>query len=534
MSDECDRCGCEASDFTSVYAGGSWDSWCGSCVEDNAFYCESCDNMFSTEYMRGTDDGAVCDECYSEHYRECESCGENVGEDYAHWHEGTEAYYCSDCGTPGHEAIHAYHCGPSRRPLVDTDAGDSHFDWDNLLVGFELEVLGDSEDLVDAVHEVDDCESFVHMEEDSSVDYEIVSQPFSRHYYDNNTEMFDDLIDSLRRHGLKSWTGGACGLHVHISKDKFTRLQLVKLFRLVYDNSDQFFMLSGRKTKAYNYSRFDIGGTKEQVRREGRIGVGRGAQTDKYRALNFNPNTVEIRFMRGSLKQNVLHAAIQQAFAFHEFTQTHSTDDMRWSVWVQFLKGKKKYADLVDRMIERGCDCDMEIGDMEVEKKVLEAQERATDNPWVSNYMPVTLLSDVVAYRSFPTGSIPHFVTEMQEYIGRRGKLVKVIADCVQVKYTDGVIWTWPKDCIRLPKIPLDNCTAMSMSRHDYSKLIGKNSTLDSYYFNREYKVIDWMWIPACDEDEVAMARVQARNDASHCTVPVSLLIPSKEVSYYA
>jgi hypothetical protein len=119
----CDHCQ-DYRDSDSFYTVGH-ETWCESCFEDDAMYCEHCGENYATsdtQYSE-TDQQSYCDDCYRELFRECDDCGEEVAvEDVQEGPDGED--YCDAC----HAARFAecFTCGEvgEREDMTEGDDGE--------------------------------------------------------------------------------------------------------------------------------------------------------------------------------------------------------------------------------------------------------------------------------------------------------------------------------------------------------------------------------------------------------------------------
>ncbi len=547
----CEHCGegvHEGETYT-VYTdwrGRNSEEWCEDCAGEHSFTCDHCGDRYSNSVDHyHTENGLVCDSCFCDNYITCSECSDVVEEGNARYSEHHDAHYCDSCyDDSGAEAIHSYHNGPSRFPLTTDEEYRKNGTWGNFMIGFELEVLGEASSVVRAVHSVDDCEEVYHIEEDSSVDYEIVSQPMTWGWYKKEGRVsLLDLTDELRSEGLRSWNDGRCGFHVHMSKSSFTRLQKVKLWRLIYDNMDQFCELSGRGTMENEYASFDVGDMRRQVASEGRLQCKESGyrNNQRYRAVNFTSETIELRFMRGTLKHGLSNGAVEMAFALHEFTASHGISQMNWVSWVEFVMSKrKKYKWLDELMKVRGVvytDNQRELTDRPYHFGIVREQSkrRAEGDPWVSDYKRITkgdklMVVDLIPdlYRKL------YMVPEMEQYLNTEATFISHPkgSKIVELQHEDGNIWYWPIEAV-VRKGADDikqGVTVMSYSRAQYEKRIGFPSALDDEAFSIRGARVTNPRVVGYDEP----ARIGVETPChGHRTLPKSLFFTYKEVKHY-
>lgn len=516
--------------------------WCDDCVDNDSFTCGCCGDVFSSvpvSNFHTEQEGLVCSICRYDHYYACADCGELFHSDNIMYSERHDEYYCEyHYDDHNYGDVRGYHDGPSLEPLT-TSEDREYSRWDNLLAGFELEVLGSRRDIITAVHAVDDSEDFVWLEEDSSVELEAPSHPFTESYWRKyGREKLETMCTELRSRGARAWDGNQCGFHVHLSKKKFTRLQRVKLWRLIYDNMDIFYKLSGRKVMDHSYASFEVGNMERQVSREGRVKCKdmEFRSPERYRAINFTAETIELRFMRGSLRPHVSTGAVDMAFSLFHFTATHSLSEMDWRVYAKWVESnKKKYPDLCELMTMREVLLsDLEGHDFHVDKVRQRSAESAKQKPWRSDYVP-TVAGDTVMVLPYPVPEERWFMSDsMHEHLGKTAKLLYASGNTVYLAHEDGTRWQWPKSMVVLPESDMRRAKyAYSMTKADYSAKIGKPSSLSDRLFEQKYYVRTAN-VNLHDTWSTTSTYVSPLVDTSDThSVPQSLLIGYNKVKQY-
>ena len=87
---------------------------------------------------------------------------------------------------------------------------------------------------------------FNSVKDDSSVSngFEMVTNPFSAKYYEDNQASFELMAQYARQQKLR---GSGNGIHIHISRNAFTTETLAKFFKLFGNNSNVIEKLAGRR-----------------------------------------------------------------------------------------------------------------------------------------------------------------------------------------------------------------------------------------------------------------------------------------------
>lgn len=195
-----------------------------------------------------------------------------------------------------------------------------HSDWIKrngpFFMGCELEVevkKGNTSAKVEQLHPIlnqgGDVGHRAFFEEDGSLSYgfEIITQPMG---LDLHEEFWQWVNDADLRRNLVSHNTITCGFHVHLSKKPLTQLQINKMITFVNHPDNESLIRSIARRYAQNYARI-----KEKK-------LGNAHKTDdRYEAINVtNPETIEFRIFRGSLKYETLMAAIEFVNALRNFT----------------------------------------------------------------------------------------------------------------------------------------------------------------------------------------------------------------------
>lgn len=305
-------------------------------------YCEHCDEMeFGDEARGNTYEGLeyVCRECIEDsftysHYYDQYLLSDNsttaldADGDRVTVHEDDDNFsYSDDAGMRVHhdyeppepEVIQSYHSS-KRNQRVQPD------DWTSLnkrYLGVELEVEVASGDRHTAAERINDVVNDgevgrkVFFEADGSLNngFEVISQPMS---LPAQTQLWQWLKEKSLIRGLKSHNTTTCGLHVHVSKQNLTSLQIAKIVTFVNSPVNEDFI----KALARRYGQAGTGYCR--IKDKSKIGSAHQSQ-DRYEAVNVtNRHTIEFRIFKGSLKYESVISAIEFANAMIEFTKPYS------------------------------------------------------------------------------------------------------------------------------------------------------------------------------------------------------------------
>jgi hypothetical protein len=198
--------------------------------------------------------------------------------------------YCPTCFEAVGRALNSYSYKP--RPVFQRGASDK---FNDLYFGteIELEFPRDTELTQAAAAVVDDpaCSDWIYAKTDGSLSHgvEFVTHPLRFDWILENEEKVKKFFHIIQR--LCGRAGSSCGGHVHVTRDWFTPLALVRYQQLVYRHRPFWLEISGRDSES-RYASFSPN-WREMTK------LATGAQEIKdqrYSAINATPRTMESRF----------------------------------------------------------------------------------------------------------------------------------------------------------------------------------------------------------------------------------------------
>lgn len=263
---------------------------------NRAYNCADCGQWFLDTVESGNNayDETVCSRCVEE-YSSCDNCGCTCHSDNLHYHEPSSETLCELCYNERNTdeyLIHDYSFRP--RPAFYPHKAEN-----TAYYGVEIEVDRQypadcrSEDIRSSG--LADDEAF-YCKEDGSLHngFEIVSHPATWEWW---AEKDMDFLVNLKQDGYRSYNTDTCGMHVHVSRDIFTRTELHNLLRFARNNKDFLRFLSRRKEYNLNrWARVDDGDDDKLIRKVD------ARPEERYEAINLVPQrTIEFRIFRGTL-----------------------------------------------------------------------------------------------------------------------------------------------------------------------------------------------------------------------------------------
>jgi hypothetical protein len=295
----CDDCGTICSEATTVRHGYSI---CSSCLHDNYSFCEDISEWVQSEYavaaLSANGHEIFIYDDSSEDYEFDEERGMLVHVDFV-----------------DNSVIRGYHSSKSDFSFKRDEWTTKH----RRFLGVELEVESNGSDnkarIAKRIHEaVNSGGRKVFFERDGSLSdgFEMVTNPMSLPALrDLFTFLNTDLIKGLRSHNTSS-----CGLHIHVSKDNLTALQIQKVVAFVNSPANEWFIRGLARRYSTGFCRV----------MDKKVGKGIHASHDRYEAVNVTNNkTIEFRIFRGSLKYEAVVAAMEFCHAILEFCRPANT-----------------------------------------------------------------------------------------------------------------------------------------------------------------------------------------------------------------
>ena len=330
------------------------EEWCDYCWENYSYYCENCCES-SSENTSYVGDDPYCNDCFSDNCYYCDDCDESYHNDYpcdCRESNPIEGKCCRGYRSSG--TIHDYSCKPA--PIFK---GVSKH---KMYLGFELET---------EMRRVDDGALFAssalqgtaYLKHDGSISsgFEIVTHPHTHQQYRDNSALLWDTIETLRKdYDARSWDTDTCGLHIHLSRDGFSSgAHMHRFIAFVYKNAPHMMKFAGRKSR---FARFNDVYTFDEYDRpvfsiKHKVGSPDRNHTERYSAVNTqNPNTIELRFFRGTMKTSGVLSALDLAQAMVEYTRELRLDDVKlgalsWDWFADYVVSNNGlYPDLYSRL----------------------------------------------------------------------------------------------------------------------------------------------------------------------------------------
>lgn len=302
-------------------------------------YCERLHYGIRPDNWILTEEGLVCESC-SENYGNCENCGEILpvnnlftyyGDLYCGNHLPSDDEEDDDNEDCDDTVIGEYHSSRNHVQSVPSPWTRSN----NRYIGVELEVEQIHGARIEtarriltnvnsAVTEItaDKHTSFFRLlcaEHDGSLSngFELVTAPLG---LEDQRALWTRILTSSNIKGLRSHNTTTCGLHVHISRNKLTQLQIAKVVAFVNSSSNYAFIKRLARRYGTHYCKAKS------------IPLCNGAKNldrDRYEMVNLcGSKTIEFRIFRGTLKLESLLACVEFANAIVAYADCGSGTGM--------------------------------------------------------------------------------------------------------------------------------------------------------------------------------------------------------------
>jgi hypothetical protein len=319
---------------------------------DRFFNCEDCGEIMHAD---GDDirwvyhDTPICQACADSDYQWSERMDTYVrNSDYENHDD-----YCED--NDGDDSIIGeYHSSNPRHIPSEYDKRKP-----KVLIGLELEVeINDrnnreskAQELIDAIQCHTDAKGLDHrycqLERDGSLDYgfEIVTGFTGLDVHRKQLEFFKNPWSGVRSHNTST-----CGLHVHICKSDMTLYHGAKLILFINDEKNHSLIKALARRTESGYAK--IKNKKDNIvwlknARETRNPLN-NLNADRYEALNFqNPNTIEFRLFKGTLRYETIQACLEFSFLSWHFTRNASIKDLTIEKFLEFINKPENRSDSI-------------------------------------------------------------------------------------------------------------------------------------------------------------------------------------------
>lgn len=348
---KCSKCGSwELKSTIFTYEGSLY---CSQCKENDFRRCTHCNKWVHASSLCVNDNDEVfCAECFALFYFECARCGgvylkTNAVDINGH-------LFCRRCSELDESFIFSWNYTPSNLNFFKINNENEN---NVLTLGIEIEVNNNEGKISNGAFAKEVSQNpLFYCKHDGSISYgvEVVSNPFTERYYKKNKKTMFDTLTTYRKKGFSSYHE-SCGIHIHLSKNSFTKVHLYKFLKFFYDKSNFDFILAiSQRTlnKIKHWSKFedDVSIVNKAKHKQ---------SAEKYQAVNLrHKDTVEIRIFRGNLRKERILKNIEFVLSVFYFTKNNGMNDINLRNYMVFLqKNKKEYGNLLNFITEKEIVC---------------------------------------------------------------------------------------------------------------------------------------------------------------------------------
>ena len=311
-----------------------------------------------------------CDSCFDDDAVYCEDNGEYWPRDDAYYSETRDAYYTYDRDSEGdddddddydredrNQPIMSYSTNVLH--VLDYPSGITSSHFGEFTMGIELEMTSGDHDTNEAAELVRSRlgTDYCIIKSDGSLPhngFEVVTSPQGLAKHIEKFKAWE--IDPAYR----AWNTGKCGMHVHIDSRAFTQLTVGKFLMFINSSGNVDFIrkIAGRHPSVDDQARSYCAAEHQSILANPKTAV-KGKSGERYRMVNMcnlgsrearrlglsmdnsyngKYNTVELRIFRASLKKERLLAQIEFTHASVMFCRVASWRDLNGTSFVKWLK----------------------------------------------------------------------------------------------------------------------------------------------------------------------------------------------------
>ena len=291
---------------------------------NNVQICGDCDAWdYEEDIHYAYDDNPVCSSCI-DNYRFSENRDTYVSEDdyydEEHEHDDDEDEYIYQYDTDVMEYCNF------------TSSDKDRVELNPLYMGVELEVerrRDCPDDIAEMTHDnfYKNNRQFAILKSDGSLSngFEIVTCPATLNAHREN---WDNFFKSEAIKHLKSWNTDTTGMHIHLSRNHLTQLDIGKLLVFINDQKNEDFVnhIAGRNSD--QWAKKSNKKVSDAVR-----------SSEKYEAVNMSHrNTIEFRIFKGNLAKQGMFRVMEFVHALVGFSKTTSMTKLSYKDFIRYME----------------------------------------------------------------------------------------------------------------------------------------------------------------------------------------------------
>ena len=215
----------------------------------------------------------------------------------------------------------------------------------SVLMGMELEVevgsdhsrADKAEELYDEIKWATPDHQYIFIEDDGSLShgFEIVTGYTGLDVHADMLKFFKTPWRGVRSHDTKT-----CGLHVHIDKKDVSLFHACKMVFFINDSNNQKLIRDIARRSNHHYAK--IGNKKASYQwlkdARGYDNPLNRLNDDRTEALNFqNPNTIEFRLFKGTLRYETIMACLEFTYATWFFCRDTGVSELTSAKFIEFI-----------------------------------------------------------------------------------------------------------------------------------------------------------------------------------------------------
>jgi len=183
--------------------------------------------------------------------------------------------------------------------------------------------------------------------------FEFVTHPFTYEWFDEQWPNIENLLTTLSSAGYRSWEGGRCGIHVHVSRAPMSDAHQMKFIRFIYGSVNMMLCLGQRGYRDSVLNKFSPFHREDRSRLIMKIRDFVNPDVHgHYAALNCNkPATLEGRWFRGTLNPRGVRKNVEFMHSLWYFTKMFgfsSANEINYIDWLRESPQSRQYMVLLD------------------------------------------------------------------------------------------------------------------------------------------------------------------------------------------
>lgn len=261
-----------------------------------------------------------------------------IDEERAH----TLCIYCKR--DEGDRSVHQYNFKPSPKFYSTTYIDQKEY------LGWELEVEAPGIDVSEISREFRNKHWYFKMDGSLQEGVEIVSHPASFSYLKQKQGTIESLLVGLTDSSCKSESTVTCGMHIHVSKNAISGLQLWKMLDFFRKNKPFIYQMSGRTLRRQLNRYASLGGINKRT--QPLMAKKYWDRASKYTAINIRPSqTIEFRIFKGTLNPHKFYKNLEFVDSLVQWTKNESLDRVTIANYCEFVEeNKKRYPNVLKYM----------------------------------------------------------------------------------------------------------------------------------------------------------------------------------------